>query len=447
MIFKFLTYLRPIWFFNLKPLKDYGYFPSIEDLKASGFELTIDIAYESLVSQERDLAWRAFQMGFISKTRQDSITSWATPKLPIVDEYRFIRKNYHKAWVVYVLFCRILSLKNPLKELHSFIKTRNTKRDSFAKTHFEYKDYHRFESALIASNPLVSVIIPTLNRYDYLKDVFRDLEQQNYKHFEVIVVDQTDDFQEGIYKNRQLNLRYWYQEEKALWKARNDAIKAAKGEYILLYDDDSLVSPDWIMEHLKTLDYFDADISSGVSISVVGAKVPEHYSYFRWSDQLDTGNVMLKKDIFRTIGLFDRQFEKQRMGDGEFGLRAFLYGYRNISNPNAKRVHLKVSQGGLRQMGSWDGWRPKGLFSPRPIPSVLYLARRYYGAAASKNFIIKSILPSLVPIKYKSHRMLTLLTFLMLPLLLPLVIYQVILSWRLASKKIKQGPIIEFLDK
>ena len=36
---------------------------------------------------------------------------------------------------------------------------------------------------------------------------------------------------------------------------------------------------------------------------------------------------------------FDKQFEKMRMGDGEFGVRAYLKGYKNISNPNAYRKH------------------------------------------------------------------------------------------------------------
>ena len=87
-----------------------------------------------------------------------------------------------------------------------------------------------------------------------------------------------------------------------------------------------------------------------------GGKVPAQYAYFCISSQVDTGNVLLPKQIFRDIGLFDRQFEKQRMGDGEFGLRAYLAGYKNVSNPFAKRLHLKVSSGGLRQMGSWDGF-------------------------------------------------------------------------------------------
>jgi hypothetical protein len=261
----------------------------------------------------------------------------------------------------------------------------------------------------------------------------------------VIVVDQSEPFQESFYQGWNFSLLYWYQEEKALWRARNSAIQTAKGKYILLYDDDSLVEPDWIEHHLKTLDYFKADLSSGVSISTIGAKVPEHYSYFRWSDQIDTGNVLIKREVFEQIGLFDRQFEKQRMGDGEYGLRAYLAGFRNISNPFAKRIHLKIESGGLRQMGSWDGFRPKSLFSPRPVPSVLYFYRRYFGVKASILVILTSVLPSIVPYRLKKNQGLMLLTFIFLPLLVPIITIQVIRSWNTSSKKIKQGPIISDL--
>ncbi|MFT5755273.1 MAG: glycosyltransferase involved in cell wall biosynthesis [Flavobacterium sp.] len=236
-----------------------------------------------------------------------------------------------------------------------------------------------------------------------------------------------------------MDLKFWFQEEKALWKARNEAIQSAKGDYILLYDDDSLVENDWIYEHLKCLDFYKADLSSGVSISTIGAEVPKHYNYFRWSDQLDTGNVLLKRDIFNTIGFFDLHFEKQRMGDGEYGLRCYLNGYKNISNYKAKRIHLKVSQGGLRQMGSWDGWRPKKLFGPRPVPSVLYLSRNYFGDKLSVLYVLHSILPSLVPYKFKKSKFLKIVSFVMIPFLLPLVMFQVIKSWNLASMKLKDS--------
>jgi len=133
------------------------------------------------------------------------------------------------------------------------------------------------------------------------------------------------------------------------------------------------------------------------------------------------------------------------MGDGEFGLRAYLNGFKNISNPKAKRIHLKVTQGGLRQMGSWDGWRPKKLLAPRPVPSVLYLSRKYYGNKNTVRMILTSVLPSLVPYRFKHSKLLKLLSVVFFPILLPLVSYQVILSWKLASKKIRQGSLIEKL--
>lgn len=444
MIFNHLKYLKPIWYFNLKSKKDYCYFPTEEQLKNNGFYLEKDTSYQSKISQNHDLAWNAFQSGFISNAEESGLDVWKNNKFPVEDEYRFLRKNFHKAWVLYVLLLRLITLHNPFKEINGFFKTTKVKRVDYSKHILNNQAYENFESQLVASNPFISVVIPTLNRYEYLKDVLKDLENQTYKNFEVIIVDQTDDFNPAFYKGWNLDLKFWFQEEKALWKARNEAIQSAKGDYILLYDDDSLVENDWIYEHLKCLDFYKADLSSGVSISTVGAEVPKHYSYFRWSDQLDTGNVLLKKEIFYKIGFFDLQFEKQRMGDGEYGLRCYINGYKNISNYKAKRIHLKVSQGGLRQMGSWDGWRPKKLFGPRPVPSVLYLTRKYFGNKATIYYILNSILPSLVPYKFKKNKSLKLVSFILIPFLLPLVCIQVIKSWRLASIKLKEGDKISW---
>ena len=64
-------------------------------------------------------------------------------------------------------------------------------------------------------------------------------------------------------------------------KARNAAIKEAKGDYFF-FDDDSRVENDWIKEHLKMFRLFTVDISAGASISLVGAPVPSNYKYFTY---------------------------------------------------------------------------------------------------------------------------------------------------------------------
>lgn len=440
MLFKFLKYTNPINYFNLVRKIGKTVFPDWEKLPIEvQNKIDFDENYSSIKISNLDASWQAIQKGYIGNADTVSFDT----KIPLIDEYRFIRKYYNKLWVYYTLLFRLISLKNPIKELNAFIKTNSVKRINVYKNPILYDGWDTFKSNLIKSNPKVSVIIPTLNRYKYLKDVLEDLEKQDYTNFDVIVIDQTDPFQQDFYANYKLDLIVKNQKEKALWLARNTAIKMSDAPYVLLFDDDSRVEKNWISNHLKCLDFFNAPISSGTSISVVGAKVPESYSYFKLSDQIDTGNVMINKNVFKTTNLFDRQFEKQRMGDGEYGLRAYLDGFLNISNPYGQRLHLKVSTGGLRQMGSWDGIRPTNWLNPRPIPSVIYYFRKHYGKVLTRFYLIKTIPPSLIPYKYKGKAKYMLLGYILSIFIFPFVFFQVFKSWRLASKKLKQGDLIE----
>lgn len=439
-----IKYIKPSWYFNLNPHQgSIPYWLDIDKVpsewKSRAEEST---CYSSGIGQKWDAAYQLWSKGVISNNSDWAITD--TTPIPLTDQYCFIKRFYNPVWIYVVALLRILEFKNPLQELSGVWATRGIRKIDPSADPFEHH-IDQFDSTLIKQNPLVSVIIPTLNRYKYLEDVLLDMDKQTYPNLEVLVVDQSEPFQEEIYTNRKQPLQVWHQQEKALWLARNTAIQKAKGEYILLYDDDSLVDSDWVEQHLKCIDFFQCPISSGVSIAVVGASVPSHYRYFRWSDQIDTGNVLLHRSVFEKIGLFDRQFEKQRMGDGEFGLRAYLAGFKNISNPKAKRVHLKVSEGGLRQMGSWDAWRPLNFFDPRPIPSVLYLLRSYFGNAAARRNIVLAILPSIVPYRFKNNKGLLLLGTALGILTLPFMSISVIRSWRLSTIKCIEGPKVEKL--
>ncbi|WP_299116145.1 glycosyltransferase family A protein [uncultured Winogradskyella sp.] len=414
-------------------------FPVYNDLPESvKIVLTKDENYKDKDATLYDLSWQALQLGFIGEVK--TFSTFKT--LSKVDNYRFIRKYFNQVWAVYILLLRVVTLKNPFTEINAFLKSRSVKRSKYLKTPILYPKWKTFDSKLLREKSLVSVVIPTLNRYKYLKDVLSDLEKQDYLNFEVIIIDQSDPFNNDFYKDFELDLIVHHQKERALWLARNEAIKMSKGEFLLLFDDDSRVEPNWISNHVKCLDFFNADISSGVSISLVGAKVPENYTFFRRSDQLDTGNVLIKKQVFRNIGLFDRQFEKQRMGDGEYGLRAHVNGFLNVSNPFAQRLHLKVGSGGLREMGSWDGFRPKKWFGPRPIPSVLYYFRRYYGTKRTLLSLLKTVPPSVIPYSFKGNKMALFFGFIIAFVLSPIVIFQVCRSWYLASKKIDYGALI-----
>jgi glycosyltransferase involved in cell wall biosynthesis len=442
MPFQLYKYIQPTHYFNLKRKDSTYIYPLVNEDQNSRLDIIDSCIWNSEQAKQYYQSWSLIRYG--ETESKHNYRQFKT--LPLLDEYQFLRKTVSRAWVYYVLMLRIVKLNNPFREIEAFIKSRNSMREKNRQSALGRELWEQLDISGLKIKPLITVVIPTLNRYIYLKDVLKDLERQDYKKFEVIVVDQSEPFQANFYKNFALNLNCIRQQEKALWLARNTAIKQAKGQYILLFDDDSRVEPDWITNHLKCLEAFKADISSGISISKIGDKVPEHYTIFKISDQLDTGNAMVKKEVFDTIGLFDRQFERQRMGDGEFGARAFVNNLKNISNPMAKRLHLKVEVGGLRDMGSWDAFRTRNWLAPRPIPSVLYYFRRYYGNSAARMAILKTVPLSIMPYKFKQHKVLKIVGVFVSLLLLPLVGYQVIKSWRLASEKLAEGPQIESLS-
>lgn len=417
-------------------------FPKVSELPDDVVNrLQPDLRYTSKLAHDYDLSWQAVQGGYIGNAQ----TYTQFESVPVQDNYHFIRKQFHPAWVFYVLVIRLLTFHHPFKEIRGWWRTLNMRRQTTSIPFIVYPEWETYQSRLIIEQPLVSVIIPTLNRYDYLKDVLEDLEKQEYSNFEVIVVDQSHPFHPEFYKEFNLDIRCIRQEEKALWLARNTAVKEAKGRLIALSEDDVRLQPDWLMAHLKCLDFFDAQVSAGVFYPI-GQDIPKERSFFATAAQFATGNALLYRSVFENVGLFDRQFEKQRMGDGEFGMRVYLAGIRSVSNPFASCVDVKADTGGLREMGSWDAFRPSSFFAPRPIPSVLYYFRKYYGNKAARWALWRNVPISVMPYRFKSNKFMKILGAFVSLLLMPLVIFQVLKSWHLATKKIKEGPIIEMLD-
>ncbi len=92
--------------------------------------------------------------------------------------------------------------------------------------------------------PLVSVIIPTWNRWDYLCLTVESVLAQTYPTVEIIVVDDgsTDATAEGLqaYGDR---LRVIRQANQGGTASRNTGIRAAQGDYLTFLDHDDLMLP------------------------------------------------------------------------------------------------------------------------------------------------------------------------------------------------------------
>lgn len=100
---------------------------------------------------------------------------------------------------------------------------------------------------------LFSVIIPTFNNLEYLKHALKSLEQQQFKSFETIIVDDgstdgTNNFINNLYNKKNINLKYFYlKNSEGPAKPRNIGIQNAEGDWISFLDADDFWLPNKLM--------------------------------------------------------------------------------------------------------------------------------------------------------------------------------------------------------
>jgi len=224
---------------------------------------------------------------------------------------------------------------------------------------------------------LVSVIIPTLQRPEIVYNLVKDLKKQSYRHFEVIVIDQSLEENKKI-KDLMVGcegqIRYYQIDREGTCPAKNFGIKRAKGEILIFLDDDVKIdNRDFIKYHV--VNYLDPQIG-GVGgkvidknlrlnreqkgpvcrVSKTGRVFPNALSDKRQEINAPRGgNVSYRKEIALKIGGFDERFIGNAMREEtDFSLRVFKAGYKIIFEPRAYLVHLALPRGGSRKKERLD---------------------------------------------------------------------------------------------
>ncbi len=101
---------------------------------------------------------------------------------------------------------------------------------------------------------LVSLIMPTLNRYDDIDLLMQSLRRQTYKNFELIVIDQNDNnkVEEIVNKYKdEIVVKYIKSDKIGLSYNRNIGIEMAKGQIIAFPDDDCVYEDDTLEKVIK----------------------------------------------------------------------------------------------------------------------------------------------------------------------------------------------------
>lgn len=113
-------------------------------------------------------------------------------------------------------------------------------------------------------NPIVSVIIPVFNVEKYLISCIESLIMQSYKNIEIILVDDGSSDRSGeICDSYEQNYKYIHvihQKNEGLSGARNTGIEHATGDYFMFVDSDDFVFENYIQEHLRLAQKYNADL-------------------------------------------------------------------------------------------------------------------------------------------------------------------------------------------
>lgn len=219
----------------------------------------------------------------------------------------------------------------------------------------------------------ISVVIPTYNRKDILLRTLESLIDQTYpkNKYEIIVVDDgstedikgaVDDFVKASGCSPLPEISYLRQDpsKKGPAAANNLGIKAAKGTYILLMNNDVIADPRLIEEHMRyhqetvqacgrTPQQFPQDIIvqgrviNTSSMDDLGKKHKGYtggYSDFSFG-YFTTWNCSLSKEILIKAGLFDEDFRNLCWEDVELGYRLRKMGIKQKNNPAAFGYHFR----------------------------------------------------------------------------------------------------------
>src|SRR5271170_6316251 len=100
------------------------------------------------------------------------------------------------------------------------------------------------------TNPLITVVICTRNRAAFLEKAIRSVLAQANDRVEILIVDNgsTDDTPAfaGKFAAADSRVKFFVEPATGLSRARNTALKNAKGDWIIFFDDDAVAEPGWL---------------------------------------------------------------------------------------------------------------------------------------------------------------------------------------------------------
>lgn len=162
----------------------------------------------------------------------------------------------------------------------------------------------------MTNNRLISIIIPTYNSQKHIKACLESIKNQDYKSFEVIVVDQSS-MDDTIKIAKQYGCRTTIRPKPQFYSppsiSRNVGAKEAKGEILYHVDSDMVLEKGLLSEIAKLIEEkYDALIVHEIDITKgfwSKCKAFERRCYWG-NDKIESARVV-KRSVFEQVGGYD----------------------------------------------------------------------------------------------------------------------------------------------
>lgn len=229
--------------------------------------------------------------------------------------------------------------------------------------------------------PKFSIVIPLYNRPDEIDELLESLEKQSSKNFEVIIVEDGSDkpSKDIIEKHSDnLDIKYFFKQNSGPGLTRNYGAERCSGDYIIYFDSDCIIPPDYINIVTQSIESEYVDAFGGPDAALPTFTPVQKAISYAMTSILSTGgirgasekagkfhprsfNMGYSKKVFETTG----GFSNMRFGeDIDMTLRileqgfstklikeAFVYHkrrtdfrkfFRQIFNSGCARINLKL---------------------------------------------------------------------------------------------------------
>jgi glycosyltransferase involved in cell wall biosynthesis len=361
-----------------------------------------DTDYENIQIQAFDFGFNALRnQGATPLYIKGLFNETATEKMVVSarDRYAFFRKNFKMDHSFFMIYRK------------GFWKPGEWNAFSYARKHFKKSPPKPLlpprKLKEVNGTPTVSYIIPTMFRQKYTLQLLKDLADQEYKPNQVFVVDATpeserdDSFYDGY--NFPYELSVIWQTSKGSCRARNEAIVNCTGDYIVFGDDDIRIPADFIKNHIRLIQTYNAGGCNGLDIKADHAdqdlndlkeklKKVDSRRWFVGSTQMfSNANSCVKKEYVSLLVGNDINYDGGYGEDGDFGLSLIKLGVPVLHNPFSTNLHLKPSSGGYRFWGTqarimgkkrktqpWELDTPVKWVRPVPSPTLMYQYQKHF---------------------------------------------------------------------